>query len=282
MTKNTFTNLLFMIATTLISAQQTFDIDANTSTQSTSIFKKNENGIKISTRVNINSKTTLINSAEFMNTSINYNMTNYNYTEQLHYFNWIAYNVGIEHEISSKTNLHFNFNPVAGFQEDFGATDIILLGGLEIEHHFNPKNFLKIGIQRNTIFGKTQTLPTITFHHQVNQKLSIDAGFPSTSFSYSNNSRNIFKYSTSFNGSSYNIDQLPFTSKTPNISKVELSNLNTQLEYERNVDSNWYLNFKGGYDFNKKFIAIDQNNNDHKDLNNSQGYNLTFGIKYKL
>ncbi|WP_366186594.1 DUF6268 family outer membrane beta-barrel protein [Flavobacterium ovatum] len=282
MTKNTFTNLLFMIATSFISAQQTYDIDANTNTQSTSIFNKNENKIKVSAKTLINPKTALINSVELLNISIDYKMTNYNYAEQLNSFNRIAYNIGIEHEFSSKTKLNFNFNPAAGFQKDFGASDIILLGGLEIEYHFNPKNFLKLGIQRNTIFGKTQILPTITFHHQVNQKLSIDAGFPSTSFSYSNNARNQFIYTTSFSGSSYNIDQSPFSNKLTTLSKVEFSNLNTQLEYERNVDSNWYLNLKGGYDFNKKFIAIDQKNNLLNDLNNSKGYILSFGIKYKL
>ena len=282
MTKNTFTKFLFMISTTFISAQTTYDIEVNTGTQSTSIFNKSENGIKALVKTAINSKTSLINSTEFLNTSIDYKLINYSYTEQLGQFNRIAYNLQLEYKFSPKTTLNFNFNPVAGFQENFAASDIILLGGLELKHSFGSKNYLNLGIQRNTLFGKTQILPTITFHHQLNQNLSVDAGFPSTSLSYSNNSRNLFKFTTSYSGSSYNIDLAPLSNKTPSFSKVEFSNLNTQLEYERNVDSNWYLNFKGGYDLNKKFIAIDKKGTVLTDLNNSKGYILTFGIKYKL
>ncbi|MNR51378.1 hypothetical protein D3C85_1710460 [compost metagenome] len=57
--------------------------------------------------------------------------------------------------------------------------------------------------------------------------------------------------------------------------------MTSAVEYERNVDRNWFLNFKAGYDFNKKYILIDNDNHEVYDFNTGNGYILGIGIKYK-
>jgi hypothetical protein len=69
--------------------------------------------------------------------------------------------------------------------------------------------------------------------------------------------------------------------KDSNAEKAVLSQMTSAFEYERNVTKNWFLNFKAGYDFNKKYNLL--NNNDHKvyDYNTGNGYVLGVRIKYK-
>ena len=57
--------------------------------------------------------------------------------------------------------------------------------------------------------------------------------------------------------------------------------MTSAFEYERNVDKNWFLNFKAGYDFNKKYNLIDNDNHKVYDFNTGNGYVLGIGIKYK-
>ena len=63
--------------------------------------------------------------------------------------------------------------------------------------------------------------------------------------------------------------------------KVTLSQITSAFEYERNVDKNWFLNFKAGYDLDKKYSITNHDDNKLYDFNTGNGYVLGIGIKYK-
>ena len=89
----------------------------------------------------------------------------------------------------------------------------------------------------------------------------------------------MFSLSNSFNGSFYNLDNSVDLSGIA--TKISTSQITTAIEYERNVTKNWFMNFKTGYDFDKKYNLLDENNHKVYDFNTGNGYILSIGIKYK-
>ncbi|MCG9791484.1 DUF6268 family outer membrane beta-barrel protein [Flavobacterium algicola] len=282
MAKKTFINLLFMLATSYISSQNSYIVDANVNTQSTSDFNNNESSIKIAINSNINKKTAITNNLAYEYDTFVYKQAEVNHFSEMNSLNRIAYNFEVEHAINAKTKFILNANPVAGFQSNLNISDVIILGGIAVNHTFNVKNNLTIGLQRNTYFGSTEITPTVSFHHQVNSSLSYDLGFPATKLNYSNNTRNLFRFTSFITGSSYSFDKATYINDLNSDSRIEFSTLSSAIEFERNVDSNWYLKLQAGYDVNTKFEALDKNKNTLSEFNNSQGYKLSLGIKYKL
>ena len=57
--------------------------------------------------------------------------------------------------------------------------------------------------------------------------------------------------------------------------------MTSAFEYERNVDKNWFLNFKAGYDFNKKYRLNDSEDQTVYNFNTGNGSIFGIGIKYK-
>lgn len=122
-------------------------------------------------------------------------------------------------------------------------------------------------------------MPLLSLNYIINNAGSLSIGFPDSRISYANNIRNKFSLSNSFNGNFYHLDSQ--NNLNNNATKVSLSQMTTALEYERNVDKNWFLNFKAGYDFDKKYNLIDTDNHKVYDFNTGNGYVLGIGIKYK-
>jgi len=140
------------------------------------------------------------------------------------------------------------------------------------------KTKIVLGAGRTSIFGSPKFTPIIAFDYKMNEKANFRIGFPDSKVSYSNNERNRFSLTNSFNGNFYHLDQINNENKAE---KAVLSQMTSALEYERNVSNNWFLNFKAGYDFNKKYNLLDRNNHKVYDYNTGNGYVLGIGIKYK-
>lgn len=281
MIQKKFTILLFMFSLFNLSAQNKVVVDLNTNTLSTNDYTQNETEINGTFYKNLNEKSALTNTVGYKNKSINYSLTSHELPVSLNQFNKIENILEFSHLLNSKTKLIIAAKPIATFEKNIDFKDIALLGGMGIEYQFNKKTSLNIGVTRETYFGSIALLPTISFYHKLNEKLAIDLGFPNTTISFTNNIRNEFKLTNNFNGSYYNLDKPVLINNTMLATTARFSNMTSSIEYDRNVDTNWFLNFKAGYEFNKKFTLEDANNNTTFSDDNNKAYIFTIGIKYK-
>ena len=269
----------FLISIFNMKAQENFSVSANVKTEPTDKIKFNETNIGISFNKNIGAKNKITNTLEYLNLKVNYELGSNTAYEQLDQFNQIKNRFGFSHEISNTTKLNFSITPMVNFQSNLNTDDFSLLGSFEVQQQLSPKTFISIGVARTTVFGTPKFMPTLGFNYQINDQSSLLIGFPDSKISYSNNIRNKFSLNNNFNGNFYRLD--PQNTLNNNASKVSLSQMTTALEYERNVDKNWFLNFKAGYDFNKKYNLQDNDNHNVYDFNTGNGYVLGVGIKYK-
>ncbi len=269
---------LFLISVLNMKAQEKFSANVNLKTEPTDKIDFNETSIGASFNVVLNSKNKIKNTTEFSNLKVNYDVGNFEAFENLDQFNQLKNKFEFTHEISN-TKLNLVLTPTANFQRNLDISDVTVLGSFEISQQMNPNINVNIGVSRTAIFGYPRFLPTFSLQYKVNEKSALLIGFPDSKISYSNNIRNAFSLTNSFNGNFYNLDHALMN--VNNGTKMSTSQMTSAFEYERNVDKNWFLNFKAGYDFNKKYNLL--NNNDHKvyDYNTGNGYVLGVGIKYK-
>lgn len=269
---------LFLISFLNMKAQEKFSVNAKLKTEPTDKINFNETGIDVSFNAAINSKNQIKNTAEYSNLKVNYDEGVFKAFENPDEFNLIKNKFEFTHEISN-TKLNLALTPTANFQRNLDFSDVTLLGSFEINQKLNSKTNIGFGVTRSTVFGYPQFLPTLFLQYKVNDKSAVLIGFPDSKISYSNNIRNAFSLTNSFNGNFYNLDR-SFTEMN-NGTKISTSQMTTALEYERNVDKNWFINFKAGYDFNKKYNILDSDNHTVYDFNTGNGYILGIGIKYK-
>lgn len=267
---------LFLISFLNMKAQEKFSVNANLKTEPTDKIDFNETGIGVSFSTAINSKNEIKNTVEYSNLKVNYDAGSFEAFENLDQFSQLKNKFEISHEISN-TKLNLALTPTANFQKTLDFSDITLLGNFEISQQLNLKTNINVGVARTAIFGYPQFLPTLSVEYKVNDKSTLMIGFPDSKISYSNNIRNAFSLTNSFNGTFYNLDTLIANNGT----KISTSQMTSAFEYERNVDKNWFINFKAGYDFNKKYNIIDNDNHKVYDFNTGNGYILGIGIKYK-
>jgi len=269
----------FLISIFNMKAQENFSVKANVKTEPTDKIKFNETNIGITFTKEIGSKNKITNTLEYSNLKVNYELDSNITYANLDQFNQIQNKFEFSHELSKTTNLNFSITPTVNFQSNLDSNDFTLLGSFKVQQQLSSKTFVSIGVARTTFFGSPKFLPTVSLDYKVNNEASVLIGFPDSKISYSNNIRNKFSINNSFNGNFYHLDAENNLSN--NASKVSLSQITTSLEYERNVDKNWFLNFKAGYDFNKKYNLIDNDNHKVYDFNTGNGYVLGVGIKYK-
>ncbi|OCB68446.1 hypothetical protein B0A79_07265 [Flavobacterium piscis] len=269
----------FLISIFNMKAQENFSVKANVKTEPTDKIKFNETNIGITFSKEIGSKNKITNTLEYSNLKVNYELDSNITYANLDHFNQIQNKFEFSHELSKTTNLNFSITPTVNFQSNLDNNDFTLLGSFKVQQQLSSKTFVSIGVARTTFFGSPKFLPTVSLDYKVNNEASVLIGFPDSKISYSNNIRNKFSINNSFNGNFYHLDAE--NNLGNNASKVSLSQITTSLEYERNVDKNWFLNFKAGYDFNKKYNLIDNDNHKLYDFNTGNGYALGVGIKYK-
>jgi hypothetical protein len=260
-------------------AQENFSVNMNLKTEPTDKIDFNESGIGVLFSKKINAKNQITNTLEYSSLKVNYELGSFNNVEDLDQFNKIQNTLEIKHEFSNTTKFELALTPSVNFQQNLDASDFSLFGSFDISQQLNSKTNIKLGLARTSIFGYAKFIPTLSINYQMNEHSNVLIGFPDSNISYSNNIRNKFSLTNSFNGNFYHLDGP--NSFYENATKASLSQMTSAFEYERNVTKNWFLNFKAGYDFNKKYNLLDNDNHRIYDFNTSNGYILGLGIKYK-
>ncbi|MEN2415595.1 DUF6268 family outer membrane beta-barrel protein [Flavobacterium mesophilum] len=260
-------------------AQETFSANVNLKTEPTDKIDFNESDISVVFNKKLNTRNQLTNTSEYSKLNINYDFDHYSELENLDRFNQFHNKTDYSFQAWDKTKVEFSLTPMFSFQQNLDWSDFTLLGSFEINQQLNSNTNITIGAARSTAFGNPKFIPLVAVNYILSEKSTISIGFPDSKISYSNNIRNKFNLTNSFNGSFYNLDQK--SNAYYNASRMSLSQMTSAFEYERNVDGNWFLNFKAGYDFNKKYKLTDSEDHTLYNFNTGNGYILGIGIKYK-
>lgn len=267
--RNTIKGLFFCVVFNL-SAQNNLSVALGVNTQPTENIKVNQVNLGVDYNQTFGTKFKIENELKYNSTNINYFNTDfYNSSTAL---SDISNKLRFSYLKSDKMNVNFEIEPFIASANNLKISDADVLGALNVDFILSTNKILTVGARRNNIFGKTMILPTLAYYYEYSKKLNFVVGFPETKMSYSNNSRNVFALKNEFNGSLYQWN---------NSSKASFSQFTTTLEFERNMDKNWFVSFKAGYDFNKKYLLLDSYNNTTTDFNIKDGYNFGITIKYK-
>ncbi|KAF2341639.1 DUF6268 family outer membrane beta-barrel protein [Flavobacterium tistrianum] len=270
---------LFLISFLGLKAQENFSAAINFKTEPTEKINFSETNIAVFYQKKIETKSKIANTLEYSNLKVNYELNPYDFYADQDKYNQIQNKFEYSSEIAEKTKCKLSVIPTANFQSKLDFSDVTVLGSLEISQQIGSKLSLIAGFGRTSIFGAPKITPIVAFDYKMNDKTDFRIGFPDSKISYSNNDRNKFSLTNSFNGNFYHLDET--SSADDNAEKAALSQMTSALEYERNVGGNWFLNFKAGYDFNKKYNLLDSNDHKIYDYNTGNGYVLGIGIKYK-
>lgn len=270
---------LFTISFYSMKAQEKLSVDMSLKTEPTDKINFDETNVSFKINKKINAKSKVTNTLEYSHLNVNYELGSSGSFENPDRFNQLQNQFEFLQNVSKTTDLNFTITPTANFQQNLGISDVTILGSFEVHQKLDPKTNLNFGVARTTVFGYSRFMPVLSLNYKLNDRSSLRIGFPDSKISYSNNSRNKFNLTNSFNGNFYNLDSQINLNKEA--TKVNLSQMTSAFEYERNVDSNWFLNFKAGYDFNKKYMLTDRDNHEVYDYNIGNGYVLGIGIKYE-
>ncbi|PBJ11719.1 DUF6268 family outer membrane beta-barrel protein [Flavobacterium sp. ACN6] len=270
---------LFLISFLTMKAQESFGAYFNIKTEPTEKINFNTTDAALFYQKQLGTKNKITNTLSYSNLKVNYEFNPYNFYADQDKFNQIQNTFEYSGEISEKTKWGFSVVPTANFQGNLDFSALTVLGNLEIKQQISSKLNVILGAGRTSIFGAPKFTPIVAFDYKMNEKTNLKIGFPDSKISYSNNDRNKFSLTNSFNGNFYHLDET--SDKNNSAEKAVLSQMTTALEYERNAAGNWFLNFKAGYDFNKKYNLLDNSNHKVYDYNSGNGYILGLGIKYK-
>ena len=271
--------LAFLVGTFSMKAQEKLSVYFNLKTEPTEEINFNEANAGIFIYKKIDDKNEITNTTEYTHLKIKYEAGKYDYFENLNQFHQVQNKFEISHNVSDITKFNLAITPTINFQQHLGISNMSVLGSFQLSQQLNSALVLNIGFERSTVFGLPKFIPTLSFSSKINNRGSVLIGFPNSKISYSNNERNKFSLTNNFNGSFYNLDDSLALYNTA--AKINTSQMTTALEYERNMDKNWFINFKAGYDFDKKYNLLDENNHKLYDFNTGNGYILSIGIKYK-
>jgi hypothetical protein len=269
---------MFLFTVCNLSAQNNYSFDFAVNTQPTENIKINEVRFGVDYGKTFHSKYRIENGLKFNSKNLNY--FNSNFSNSLTAYNELRNKFTFRYFKSDKMRVNVEMEPYIASENNLKISDINFLGQLDMDFILSPNKRLTVGVSRNNFFGKTMVLPVFSYYYEYNEEINLGIGFPESKLSYSNNARNVFSIKNAFNGSLYNIKN---TSKSLalNSTKSSFSQLTTSLEYERNMDRNWYVNFKVGYDFNREYLLLDNNYNTTFDFDIKDGYNFGLTIKYK-
>ena len=276
-----FTSLICMISILKTTAQSGYSLELNIKTVPTEMITKNETGVGFSFYDNWNTKNKISNTISYKNTGLNFDLDDYYSSDTNYRLNRIENNLELSHKFNKKISLDLELKTVAAFKNNFGISNVSLFGGAEMHYSFNEKNSLQLGVRRMSVFGKAAVLPTLAFYSRLNPDTDIEIGFPNSAIHYSNNERNHFSLTNSFDGEYYKLEQNKKIESNLTTSRVGFSQMTTALEYERNVDKNWFLSFQGGYQFNKKHRLTDNRGTTKFNFDANDGTLFNIGIKYK-
>lgn len=261
-----------------LSAQNNYSVDFMINSQPNENLNLQEVHIGGSFEKTLYSKLKIENKLSFNSKTVDYNTVHF--SNALETYNDLRNQLRFSYLKDVKKEINLIFEPFIASETNLKLSDIDVLAELNVDFKWSSNKNLKIGLSRNTIFGKPMILPVFAFDYEYSKNKSLTIGFPESRIKYSNNSRNVFAITNTFNGSVYNLNTIS-NSLALKATKSSFSQQTLALEYERNLDTNWYAVFKGGYDFNKKYLLLDTNYNSSYDFNINDGYNFGLTIKYK-
>jgi hypothetical protein len=284
---NNFTKLLILMPFFSIYAQKGITIDWNLKTEPIENGSIKQTEIGLTYFKNIGTKNKVTNTFNYKSTTITDEIENYllkdyatNYSST--HFNGFENNLKFEKQLTEKTKLTIALEPTVNYENHISLSDVTVLGGIEINQKLNSSNSIDIGIKRMIVFGKPEILPTFAFNHQFNKDAMLKLGFPNSELVYSNSIRNTFSLNNDFSGSSYNLNPPIIDDNLNTISKVGFSQMETTLQYERNMDTSWFVMLKGGYSSGKEFKFSDENRTNEINKALKNGGIFSISIKYKL
>lgn len=269
---------MFLCSVCHLNAQNNFSLDFSINSQPTESIKINETGIGIDYAKTFESKFRMENELQFNFKNSSYSIDDL--SNVVRHYSEVGNKFRVGYFKSDKTSLNLELEPYIASENNLKFSDIDFLGELNVGFVLGSNKKLTIGASRNNYFGKTMVLPVFSYYYQYNKEVNVKLGFPESKLSYSNNVRNLFSLRNAFNGSLYNLENSS-GSLASNSVKSSFSQLTTSLEYERNMDSDWYVNFKVGYDFNRKHLFLDNHYNTTYDFGIKDGCQFGLTIKYK-
>lgn len=282
-----FTAILILIPLFSVYAQNGYTFEFNTKTEpiDNGSVKQTEIGMQFFKDISTANK--LTNTFKYKSTTITdeietYLLADYNSNYSNTHFNSFSNAFEFSHPFSKNTKLNVTFEPTVNFQNTISIADVTILGGIEINQAVNKNSSIDLGIKRMTVFGKPQILPTLAINHQFSEKTYLKLGFPNSELSYSSSIRDKFRLSNDFSGSIYNLNPSITVDDKSIITKVGFSQMETTLQYERNIDTSWFVNFRGGYSGNKEFKFSDENKTAEINKPLKNGSIFSISIKYKL
>jgi hypothetical protein len=284
---NNFTKLLILMPFFNLYAQKGITIDWDLKTEPIENGSIKQTGIGLTFFKNIGTKNKITNTFNYKSTTVTDEIENYllkdyvtNYSST--HFNGFENILKFETQLTEKTKLTIAFEPTVNYESNISLSDVTVLGGIEINQKLNSNNSINLGIKRMTVFGKPEILPTFAYNHQFNKDALLKLGFPNSELRYSNSIRNTFSLNNDFSGSSYNLNPSLTDDELNIISKAGFSQMETTLQYERNMDTSWFITVKGGYSSNKEFKFSDESQT--KEINKAlkNGSIFSISIKYKL
>jgi hypothetical protein len=278
---------LILIPIFSVYAQKGLSIDLNIKTEPIEDGSINQTGIGIQFSKNMGTKNILTNTFKYKNTAVTneikkYIIKDYATNNDGTRFNSFEDTFEFSRQLTEKTKMTLAIEPTANYESNLDLSDITLLGGIELNQVVNKNNSITVGIKRMTVFGKPEVLPTFTYNHQFNKDAYLKLGFPNSELSYSNVIRNKFSLNNDFSGSSYNLNSSIMTEDSNTISKVGFSQMETTLQFERNMDTSWYISLKGGYSSNKEFKFSNETRTNEMNQSLKNGGVFSISIKYKL
>ena len=281
-----FIKLSILIPLFSAHAQNGHILEFNTKTEpiDNGSIKQTEIGMQIFKNISIDNA--LKNTFKYKSTTItdeieNYLMENYSSNYSSTHFNSFINVFELTHQFSQKTKLNVSFEPTVNFEQSISIADVTILGGIEISQMLSKNNSIELGIKRMTVFGKPQIMPTVSFNHQFNKNAYLKLGFPNSALSCSSSSRDSFSLRNDFSGSINNLSS-SIIADDKSISKVGFSQMETTLQYERNIDNSWFVNFIGGYSTRKEFKFWNENSTTEINQALKNGSIFSISIKYKL
>ncbi|HSD08496.1 DUF6268 family outer membrane beta-barrel protein [Flavobacterium sp.] len=282
-----FTKILILAPLFSAYAQSSYTLEFNTKTEPVNYGSIKQTEIGLQFFKEINTKNKLTNTFKYKSTTItdeieNYLLENYDSNYSNTHFNSIANSFEFSHRFNDKTKVNMCIEPSVNFQNTISISDVTILGGMELNQILNKNNSIDLGIKRMTVFGKPQIVPTFAFNHQFNEVAYLKLGFPNSEVSYSSSIRDKFSISNDFIGSIYNLNPPIIADDLSTITKVGFSQMESTFQYERNIDTNWLVNFKGGYSSNKEFKFSNDNRTSEINKTLKNGSIFSISIKYKL
>ncbi|MBK0370282.1 DUF6268 family outer membrane beta-barrel protein [Flavobacterium agrisoli] len=273
--------IYFLLTAPLVSiqAQNGFTAQGNVLTAASEQVNWNQASIGIGFNFAKNKAVAFENSLSYTHANATYDNRYTNWQNNQNGFNEIKNTIEATLKFSAKTAVKANILPSLSFQEKIGIDNVSILGGLELHQIIGSNLVLMAGVSRSSFLGSPKMVPIGAVAYQVNEQINVKVGYPNSVISYSNNERNQFRLWNSFTGNFYNVDSEKYAEE--NTQRLSISQISTALEYERNIDNNWIINLRGGYDSNRKYQLIQNNGTVVSDLNVGNGPCFSFGIKYK-